>query len=87
MSYSIRFRPGVERDMSRLPRAVLLRIDKAIMALAHMPRPSGCKKLAGQAGLYRIRVGDWRIVYEIDDASRVIIIAIVGHRSDVYRGL
>jgi mRNA interferase RelE/StbE len=87
MSYAIRFGPGVERDMSRLPRPLLLRLNRAILALADSPRPPGCKKLTGQPGLYRIRVGDWRIVYEIDDAHRIIIIAIVGHRRDVYRGL
>lgn len=87
MSYAIYFGPGVERDMSRLPRGILVRVDRAITALADTPRPAGCKKLVGQVNLYRVRVGDWRIVYEIDDAQRIVIVAIVGHRREVYRGL
>lgn len=90
MSYDIHYRPGVERDMSRLVRVgggVLERVDRAIRALADTPRPPGCKKLAGQPGLYRVRVGDWRIVYEIDDSRRIVLVAIVAHRREVYRGL
>jgi mRNA interferase RelE/StbE len=64
LSYTIHYGPGVERQLARLPRAVLLRIDRAILSLAEKARPHGCKKLAGHAALYRIRVGDWRIAYE-----------------------
>lgn len=87
MSYAIEYGPGVEKDMLRLPRAVVARVDKAILALADEPRPHGCKKLAAHKNLYRVRVGDWRIVYEINDDHRIIIVMIVGHRRDVYRGL
>jgi len=87
MSYTISFGPGVEREMARLPRPMLVRIDRAIAALAQNPRPVGCKKLAGSALLYRVRVGDWRVVYEINDANQLVIVLIVRHRREVYRGL
>jgi mRNA interferase RelE/StbE len=87
MSYSIRYGPGVERDLSRLPRSLLRRIDKAIIVLADVPRPHNCVKLAGHATLYRVRVGDWRIVYGIDDTRATVEIQIIAHRREVYRGL
>ena len=87
MSYAIFYRPGVARDMARLPKAVLRRVDKAIMSLAGDPRPPGCRKLGGATGLWRLRVGDWRIVYEIDDARRLVEVQIVAHRREVYRRL
>jgi len=87
MSYAIFYGPGVSKDMSRLPREVLRRVDKAIVMLGQTPRPSGCKKLSGQSSLYRVRVGDWRIVYEIDDARQRIAIRIVANRREVYRDL
>ena len=87
MSYEIRYASGVERDMSRLPRKALAQIDAAIVGLVNNPRPSGCKKLGGRESLWRIRVGDYRIVYGIDDAHKAIDICIVAQRQDVYRGL
>jgi len=55
--------------------------------LATNPRPSGAVKLAGSAGFWRIRVGDYRVVYHIDDTSQIVDIRIVAHCRDVYRGL
>ena len=87
MSYATLYRPGVEREMSKLPRPILKRVDAAILGLSNNPRPHGSKKLTGHANLYRIRVGDWRVVYEVDDSKREIEIQIVANRKDVYRGL
>lgn len=60
-------------------------MDVAILALAATPRPTGAKKLRGSRGLYRIRVGDYRVVYEVSDNPAVVTIAYVGHRRDVYQ--
>src|SRR5882724_4869096 len=81
---SVQYRPGVARDLARLPKAVLRRVDTAIIALGADPRPHGCRKLTGTTRCWRVRVGDWRIVYEIDDARRIVEIQIVAHRRDVY---
>ena len=87
MNYTILYRRGVERDMSKLPSVVLKRVDATILGLGSNPRPHGSKKLSGHANLYRVRVGDWRIVYEVSDVRREIEIQIVANRKDVYRGL
>ena len=60
------------------------RIREAIDGLAEQPRPVGCQKLAGRDD-YRIRIGEYRVVYAVDDAERVVIVARVGHRREVYR--
>ena len=62
------------------------RIVNRIAALASEPRPAGCDKLAGAEGCYRIRQGQFRIVYAIDDATRTVEVVKVGHRREVYRG-
>jgi mRNA interferase RelE/StbE len=61
------------------------RIDTAILALAMEPRPRGVRKMQGGHDQYRIRVGDYRILYRIDDSQRRVLIVHIGHRRDVYR--
>jgi mRNA interferase RelE/StbE len=68
---------GVKRDRQLVAR---------ILALAAEPRPIGCEKLAGAAGRLRIRQGNYRIVYAVDDEARVVEVVKVGHRRDAYRG-
>lgn len=83
--YSIQFRPHAERDLRKLAQPIQRRIAAAIDALAKNPRPPGAEKLSGGAEYYRIRVGDYRILYEIEDAVLVILVIRIGHRRDVYR--
>jgi mRNA interferase RelE/StbE len=87
VNYQILWPDSQRRALAKLPRDVQLRIEAKIGALTNNPRPSGCVKLAGHANLYRIRVGDYRIVYQIEDDRLIIIIVTVAHRHDVYRGL
>jgi len=68
-----------------LENQLLRRADEAILKLAGNPRPSGVKKLSGLP-LYRIRVGTFRILYEINDAQHLVTVITIGHRRDVYRG-
>jgi mRNA interferase RelE/StbE len=63
------------------------RIVRRITALASGPRPAGCEKLAGVEGRYRVRQGQFRIIYAIDDTKRTVEVVKVGHRRDVYRGV
>ncbi len=81
--YEIRFLPSVRRDFHGIPRPAVRRILKAIDQLAAHPRPPACKKLTSR-DLYRIRVGVYRIVYEIRDNELIIAVVKVGHRRDVY---
>jgi mRNA interferase RelE/StbE len=85
MTYSIQFRRSARKELEDLPPDAVRDIVKSITNLAIEPRPQGCKKLLGVKNLWRIRIGDYRVVYEIDDKGRVIIIEIIAHRKDVYR--
>ncbi len=86
---------GYQVKVSRRARDALLKLSKklqrrlitAMQNLAHDPRPARCKKLAGQGSLYRIRLGAYRIVYQIQDDELLILVLRIGHRSDVYRRL
>lgn len=81
--YEIRFLPSVRKDLRGIPRPAVRRILAAIDQLAEHPRPPASKKLTG-LDLYRIRVGIYRIVYEIDDREFTIAVVKVGHRREVY---
>jgi mRNA interferase RelE/StbE len=76
-----------EKVLRRLPRSLLQRIRDAIRGLAENPRPPGCVKLAGHADLYRLRVGDWRISYAVEEAERRVVILEIAPRGDAYRNL
>jgi mRNA interferase RelE/StbE len=82
--YQLAFRPAALRMLSKLDRQVAGRIKIATEALRDDSRPPGAKMLTGSHGLWRIRVGDYRIVYTIDDQRNVVRVAAVGHRRDVY---
>jgi len=87
MPYHVELRPPAQSALDRLPLEVQGRIITKAMTLAENPRPQGVKKLQGQIGLYRVRVGSFRIVYRIDDPRRVVTITIIADRKDSYRGL
>jgi len=82
--YEIRIMASAERDMKSLPPNEFRRISAAILSLESAPRPRASKRLRGREG-YRIRVGDYRILYLVDDAIHTVSIVAVGHRRDVYR--
>lgn len=84
MTYRIEMKPVARKALRDLARDVLARVDAAILDLAENPRPPGCKKLAGRDA-WRIRIGDYRVIYEIHDGKLVIIVLELGHRRDVYR--
>ena len=82
--YSVVITRGAGRDLDRLDRAVLTRVAREIDELSTEPRPTGCRKLVNQVSLWRVRVGDWRVLYEIDDATRAVRVVAVRHRSKAY---
>ena len=83
-AYSVRVRHSAERELARIPRNDLRRIKTKIQTLAHDPTPPGCTQLVGEK-LFRLRQGDWRIVYEVDHATKTVEVVKVGHRREVYR--
>jgi mRNA interferase RelE/StbE len=86
-SYNLSFKPSVQKDFRRLPKSAVERALKRIESLKDEPFPQGALKLEGAERLYRIRVGEYRIVYEVDTQLRGVTILYVRHRRDVYRGL
>jgi mRNA interferase RelE/StbE len=82
--YELLIEAGAEREIRKLPRDVAERVVVALKALASSPRPPGCRRIAGAKACWRIRVGDYRAIYEIDDRQRAVRILKVGHRRDVY---
>lgn len=82
--YSVKITSRAESDLKRLDRPVKNRVVTAILALASNPRPPGCLKVKSAEGVWRIRVGDWRIGYEIDDRLQEVVVIRVGHRSEFY---
>jgi len=82
--YKVVITSHAERELKRLDRPTKNRILPVALALAENPRPHGCLKVKGEEGLWRIRVGDWRIGYRIDDDARTVRIVAVGHRGDFY---
>ncbi len=84
MAYSVRLKPRARRDLDRLPIGVARRIWENLLKLEEEPRPPGSSKLEGSDG-YRIRVGDHRVVYLIDDRLRTVEIVRIAHRREVYR--
>lgn len=84
MNYSLFILPRATKELEDLPSETYNRIRDAIRKLAQDPRPQGCMKLTGRDG-WRIRVGDYRVVYEIQDSDHTITILNVAHRRDIYR--
>ena len=84
-SYRVEIARRAIRSIAQLPRREQQRVRAAIDLLADEPRPPGCVALAGESSGYRVRVGDYRILYEVIDTRLVIQVIRVGHRRDVYR--
>ena len=83
--YEVFLERAAENDLKRLPVTTFHRIIPQIRTLAENPRPSGCRKLTGSKNDWRIRVGDYRVLYEIDEKTRAVRIMRVRHRREVYR--
>ncbi len=82
--YSIVITSRAERELNRLDRSTKNRIITAALSLADDPRPQRCLKVKAAENLWRIRVGDWRVGYQIDDQMRIVTIITVGHRCEFY---
>ena len=83
--YCVFLERAAEKDLGRLSARLHERVIAAIQELSRNPRPPGCPKLAGTDNDWRIRVGDYRVIYEIDDALREVHVNRVRHRREVYR--
>jgi len=84
-AYRVLVEPRAAKHLARLDRVIRRRVAAAIEALSADPRPAGCVALKGMPGVLRVRVGDYRIVYNVGDAERVLLIIDIDHRRDIYR--
>ncbi len=85
MAYSILLAPSAERQLKALAESIQKRIVKRLRMLTGNPRPQGVKKLAGEDDLYRIREGDYRIIYTIRDKELIVLVVKIGDRKEIYR--
>jgi mRNA interferase RelE/StbE len=85
MRYRIEFSPKAERQFKKLPKEIQIRLKHRIDTLAVNPFPRGVKRLSAEEDLYRIRTGDYRIIYQVQGKALLILILKLGHRKDVYR--
>ncbi len=83
--YEVYVEKAAENDLKRLPTSTFDRIAYQIKTLAENPRPSGCRKLTGSKNDWRVRIGDYRVLYENDEKARAVRIMRVRHRREVYR--
>jgi mRNA interferase RelE/StbE len=81
--YTVLILPSAQKQLSKLPNAIATRIEDRLIELEHDPRPPGCKKLKGRDA-WRIRIGDYRVIYEINDGQLIVTVITIGHRRDVY---
>jgi mRNA interferase RelE/StbE len=83
--YAITFARSARRELERLDASVVRRVISKIESLAQNPRASGSRKLQGEQNLWRIRIGDYRVVYSVDDRQRIVDIVRIRHRREAYR--
>jgi mRNA interferase RelE/StbE len=83
--YRLLFKPSAERAFLALPKDVQRRLDARLLALQDTPRPPEIRALTGASGVYRLRVGDYRILYEVHDEHVLVLVLAMGHRREVYR--
>ena len=84
--YVLVIKPAVEKQLRRLPNKIHQRVLSTLEGLKVDPRPRGCKKMKGEGNLWRVRVGDYRVVYTIKDDQLIVLVVRVAHRKDVYQG-
>jgi mRNA interferase RelE/StbE len=85
--YAVETRPRVRKALRQLDETARKDVLATMRALGSDPRPAGVSSLKGHRPWLRVRSGDYRVIYIVDDAARVVTVAVVGHRRDVYRGL
>jgi mRNA interferase RelE/StbE len=83
-NYAVEVKPSARKELEALPDNVLARVVLKVEFLGDTPRPQGCKKLKGYKDQWRIRIGDWRVLYIIDDTLKLVSITRIAHRREVY---
>lgn len=87
MAHTIVLKPAAVRDLRKLPDDIRRRVAGRIDALSGEPRPPGAEPLHGERNLYRIRVGDYRVIYQVENKALIVLVVHIGNRREVYRRL
>jgi mRNA interferase RelE/StbE len=82
--YSIVLARSASKELESLESKFVARVISRVMALSENPRPSGCKKLAGAGNVWRIRIGDYRVIHRVDDTASLVTVMVLRHRSKAY---
>ena len=85
MKYTVRYKKSVKKELAKLPKHVYVRVTAKLLALGKGPRPHGCRKLKGSVNEYRLRIGDYRILYTIADDILTVFVIRISDRKDWYR--
>ncbi len=85
MPYSVLLSRNAQKQLRKLPSNIADLIEQRLLALEENPHPSGCKKLIGEDNGWRIRVGDYRVLYEIQDGALIVHVVDIDHRKDIYK--
>jgi mRNA interferase RelE/StbE len=85
MAYRIEFSPAAERQFKKLSREIQLRLTPRMNGLMENPFPRGVKKLSEEENLYRLQVGDYRIIYQVQQKALIVLVVKLGHRKEVYQ--
>lgn len=83
--YKVGYESAARKELNKLDRQIARRIARTISALGTDPRPAGCRRLVGYDNLWRIRIGDYRVIYTIKDTELIILVLRIAHRSEVYK--
>ena len=84
-NYKIEITASAEKSLKKIPKKDLEKVVEAIQVLAISPFPSGCRKLKGEEDVYRVRQGNYRIIYEVIDNKLIVLVLKIGHRKDIYK--
>ena len=84
-NYKIKVSSIAEKSLKKIPKKDLVKIIELIQILAIRPYPQGCRKLSGEDNVYRVRQGNYRVIYEVLDGELIILVLKVGHRKDIYQ--
>jgi mRNA interferase RelE/StbE len=85
-NYKISISLSAEKKLKKIPKKDLKKVIEKIQSLSITPFPQGCRKLSGEENIYRVRQGNYRVIYEVENKQLVILILKIGHRKDVYQG-
>jgi len=85
VTYTVEISPAAQRQIKKLTLSIQSQITEALAELELAPRPQGVQKMSGEENFYRVRVGEYRIIYAIDDLVLIVVVVKVGHRREIYR--